>query len=72
VIAVVMGDQNFSQFPAGFLQRRLDRRRLRRVDGRGGAGLRIVQQDAEIVLQAGKEIGLRRHWLPPKINHHRV
>ena len=64
VIGVVMGDQNIGEPPAGFFQRRLDRSGFRRVDRRRGAALRVVDQHAEIILQAGEQIGLGRHVSP--------
>ena len=65
VIAVMVRDQNIGEPPAGLRQRRLDRRRLRRIDGRRGAGLRIVDEHAEIVGQAGKQMGSALAWVGP-------
>jgi len=39
----------------------LDRSRFRGIDGRGRAACGIVQEDAEIVLEAKEELGLSRH-----------
>ncbi len=61
VIAVVMRHQNIREPPAGLFERGLDRSGLRRVDGRRRAALRIVNEHAEIILQAGEQIGLSRH-----------
>ncbi len=61
VVAMMMGDQNIGQRPAGGGERGLDGRRLRRIDGGGGAGRGIVHEDAVIVLEAGKQPGLRSH-----------
>ena len=49
VIVVVVGDENIREPPAGFPQRRLDRRRLGSIDRGGGATLRVVQKHTEIV-----------------------
>ena len=62
VVAVMMGDEDIGQLPAGRRERGLDGRRLRRVDGGGGAGRGIVDEDAVIVLEAEKQPGLRSHW----------
>jgi hypothetical protein len=61
VVAMMMGDENIGQRPAGGGERGLDGRRLRRIDGGGGAGRGIVHEDAVIVLEAGKQPGLRSH-----------
>src|SRR5262245_58432062 len=61
VIRVVMSDEDVAESPAGRLQRGLDRRGLGRIDRRGGAALGIVQEDAEIILEAKKQTGLRGH-----------
>ena len=62
VVAVMMGDEDIGQFPAGRRERGLDGRGLRSVDGRRGAGRGIVHEDAVIVLEAEKQPGLRSHW----------
>jgi hypothetical protein len=59
VIGVMMRDENIREPPAGFGERRLDRGGLWSVDRGGGAGFRIVQQNAEIILEAGKKVRLR-------------
>ena len=64
VIGMVMGHQNVAEPPAGLLERRLDRRGLRRVDRRRRAACRIVNEHAEIVLQAGEQIDFSRHVAP--------
>ena len=61
VIRVVMGDEDVAEPPAGRLERGLDRRGLRRIDRRGRTALGIVQEDAEIILEAQKQTGLRGH-----------
>ena len=61
VVGVVMRHQDVGELPAGGLQRGLDGRRLRRVDRRGRAARRIVDQHAVIVLQAAEQLGLGRH-----------
>ena len=68
VIAMMMGDEDIRQLPAGRLQRGLDRGCFRRIDRGGRAGRRIMQQDAEIVGQAGEQMGLRRHVVPVLTN----
>ena len=61
VIRVMMGHENVGEPPARRFQRCLDRCCLGRVDRRGRAAFGIVQQHAEIVLEAGEEMDLRRH-----------
>ena len=61
VIAMMVGDENVGELPAGFLQRGLDGRCLRRIDRRRRAGCRIVYEDAVIILQAAEQMGLRGH-----------
>jgi len=58
---MVMGDEDVAEPPAGCLQRGLDRRGLGRINCRGRAALGIVQEDAEIILEAKKQTGLRGH-----------
>ena len=62
VVAVMVGDEDVGQLPAAGSERGLDGRRLRGVDGGGGAGRGIVDEDAVIVLEAEKQPGLRSHW----------
>ena len=62
---MVMGDQDVRQFPAGRFQRRLDRRRLGRVDCGGSAAFGVVQQHPVIVGSAEKQAGFRGHGLGP-------
>ena len=62
VVAVMMGDEDIGQLPAAGRERGLDGRRLRSIDGSGGAGRGIVDEDAVIVLKAEKQLGLRGHW----------
>jgi hypothetical protein len=47
---MAMGDEDVAETPAGLLERRHDRFLLGRVDGRTGAGLRIVDQGADVVV----------------------
>src|SRR5262252_2668040 len=61
VIGVVVRHQNIGEPPPRLFERRLDRGGLRSVNCGGGAALRIVKQNAEIVLQAPEQICLRRH-----------
>ncbi len=61
VIAVMMGHQDLGKPPSGLLQRGLDRRGLRSIDGRGGAARGVVNEHAEIIGQAGEQIGFSRH-----------
>ena len=61
VVGMMMGHEDIGEPPAGRFQRRLDRRGLGRVDRRGRAAFGIVQEHAEIVLEAGEEMDLRRH-----------
>ncbi len=61
VIVMMMGHQNVGEPPAGGPQRRLDGGRFRRIDGRGRAAFGIMQEDAEIVLEAREKLGLGGH-----------
>jgi hypothetical protein len=61
VIGVMMRDENVGKPPAGLFMGCFNRRRFGRVDCRGGASLRIVQQNAEIVAQTTEQVGLRGH-----------
>src|SRR5580700_2852109 len=65
VIGMMVRHQDVAQPPTGFFERGLDRRRLRHIDRRGGAACRMVDQYAEIVLQAGEQINLRGHVVFP-------
>ena len=67
VVVVMVRHQDVGEFPAGRLQRRLDRRGLGRVDRRGGAGRRIVDQHAVIVGQAAEQVRLRGHFFRPRM-----
>ena len=46
-----------------------DRRRFRRVDRGGGAGIGVVQQHAVIIFQAQEQMGLGGHGSNPRIRH---
>ena len=61
VVGMMMGHENIAEAPAGRFQCRLDRRSLGRIDRRGRAASGIVQEHAEIILEAGEEMDLRRH-----------
>ena len=50
VIGMAMGDEDIAETPAGLGERRHDRFLLGRIDGRAGAGLRVVDQGADIVV----------------------
>ena len=54
VIAVMMSDEDVGQAPTGFGESGLDRGRFRRVDGGRRPARRIVEENAEIVLQTGE------------------
>ena len=60
VVGVMMRHQDVGELPAVGLQRGLDRRGFRRVDRGGGAGRRVVEQHAVIVLQAAETAWFRR------------
>ena len=62
----MMRHQNVGELPAGFRQRGFDRRGFRSVDRGGRATLRIVEQNAEIIFQTEKKIGLCRHFFTVK------
>jgi len=55
--------------PSGRFQRLLDGRRFRRIDGRGRSAFRVVQQHAEIILQAKEQTDIGRHLTPPPSPH---
>ena len=61
MIGVMVRDQNVGEPPPLFGKRGFDRRGFRRVDRGRRAGGGIVQQDAEIVLQAHEKMGFCRH-----------
>ena len=61
VIVMVVRDENIRQRPALALQRLDDRGGFRRVDRCGGLGRRIVDQIAEIVVEAGEGANFRGH-----------
>jgi hypothetical protein len=63
---VMMRHQNIGEFPSCLLQRQLDRRSLWGVDCGGRATLWIVEQNAEIIFQTEKKIGLCRHFFTVK------
>jgi len=64
VIAMMVCHQDIGEPPSGVGESLVDGRGLRRIDGGRGAGRRIVQQNAVIVLQAQEEVGFGRHgWL---------
>jgi hypothetical protein len=61
MVAVMVGHQDVGELPAGLLQRGLDGRGFRRVDRRGCAARRVVDQHAVIVVQAAEQLGLGGH-----------
>ena len=61
VIVVMVGHQDVGEAPAGGPQRGFHRGRFRRIDGRRRAACGIVEEDAEIVLEAEEELGLGGH-----------
>ena len=61
MVVVMMGDQNVGQGPAGSLELADDRTCFGRVDRRGGAGGRVMDQIAEIVGQAGEDADVGGH-----------
>ena len=61
VVGMMMGHQNLGKPPAGLFQRGLDRSGFRRIDRCGGAACRVVDENAEIILQAGEQVGLDSH-----------
>ncbi|GHE65066.1 hypothetical protein GCM10019059_25930 [Camelimonas fluminis] len=58
---MLVRDQNIGERPAGLLQRRADRLRFRRIDGRAGAGLPVAHQNADIIGQAGENVEFGWH-----------
>ena len=56
-----MGDEDVGEGPTLLRQRLQNGRRLRHIDGGGGACGGIVDEDAEIVGQAGELMDLSRH-----------
>ena len=65
VIAMVMGDENVAERPAGPVQSRFDRAGLWGINRGGGAARLVVDQDAVIVLQTGEQIGFCGHARQP-------
>ena len=58
---MVMRDQDIGEPPAGGLERGFDRGGFRRINRRGRAASRIVQEHAVIVLEAEKQMDLGGH-----------
>ncbi len=63
MVVMVVRDEDMAQGPAAPLERFEDRAFFRRIDGRRQPGFRIVDEDAEIVRQAGEEIDIQRSHL---------
>jgi len=61
----MMGEEQIAQLPAARIGRRGDRCAVRRVNARRRAALRVMDQQAEIVVQADKLDNLDRHAAPP-------
>ena len=61
MVPVAMGHENVGEGPAALVEGFQDRRGLGNVDGGGGAGRGIMDEDAEIVGQAGELMDLSRH-----------
>ena len=61
MVVMVVGDENIRQRPALALQRPDDGAGFRRVDRCGGLGCGIVDQIAEIVVEAGEGANFRGH-----------
>ena len=65
VVGVMMGEEQMAQRPAARIGRRGDRCAIRRVNARRRAALRVMEQQAEIVVQTDKLDNLDRHAAPP-------
>src|SRR5262249_20857104 len=65
VIAVVMRHQDVAELPAGLVQCRLDRPRLRGIDRGGRPARRVGDEDTVIVLQAEEQVRLCGHGAIP-------
>ena len=61
MIAMMMGDQDVGELPALLLQRLDDGAGLRRIDRGGGLRGGIVDQIAEIIVQAGEGSDIGGH-----------
>ena len=55
---MMVGDQDMGQVPAFFGQGFFICRRLRNIDGDGRTAITVVNQHAEIVVQAGELVDL--------------
>ena len=64
MIGVMMRHQDVGETPPALGERSLDRRGLGCIDGGRGPGRGIMEQDAVIVLEAGKQVSFGWHnWL---------
>jgi hypothetical protein len=61
MVAVAVGDEDVGELPASLAQRCEDRPLLRRVDGRASPRIGIVDQSADIVVEAAKDVNLGWH-----------
>ena len=64
MVRMVVGDENIAEPPAFFDKRRVNRRRITRVDGRRRAGCGIMQQHTEIVARKAKLMNDEGHRVP--------
>src|SRR5262249_7039305 len=61
MVAMMVGDQDIAELPAGLLERRFHRRRLARIDGGGGAARLVMDEHTEIVLETNEEMSFCGH-----------
>src|SRR5215216_8209593 len=61
MIAMMMGDENVGELPAGLVECRLDRPRFRSINSCRRSARLVMDENAVIVLQAEKKMGFRGH-----------